>query len=83
MAALGAVEVRQIEFQLLRCVALGIARDEDHVQFVGVPSRCWWVDVTEADKDAELSFLRQEIYGGEIDLLARRIDAYDRFSERS
>ncbi len=47
-----------------------------------VPSRCWYIDVAEADKDAELLFLRQEIYGGEIDLLARRIDAYDRFSER-
>ncbi len=47
-----------------------------------VPSRCWYVDVAEADKDAELTFLRQEIYGGEIDLRVRRIDAYDRFSER-
>jgi len=47
-----------------------------------VPSRCWSVDVAETDKDAELLFLSQEIYGGEIDLLARRIDAYDRFSER-
>lgn len=48
-----------------------------------VPSRCWYVDVSDADKEAELSFLRQEIYGGEIDLRARRIDAHDRFSERS
>jgi len=47
-----------------------------------VPSRCWYADVAEADKDAELLFLHQEIYGGEIDLLVRRIDAYDRFSER-
>lgn len=47
-----------------------------------VPLRCWYVDVADADKDAELSFLRQEIYGGEIDLRARRIDAHDRFSER-
>jgi DNA polymerase-3 subunit epsilon len=47
-----------------------------------VPSRCWYVDVAEADKEPELVFLRQEIYGGEIDLLARRIDAHDRFSER-
>ncbi|GGL09795.1 hypothetical protein GCM10010983_03680 [Caulobacter rhizosphaerae] len=30
----------------------------------------------------ELLFLRQKICGGEIDLLARRIDAYGRFSER-
>jgi DNA polymerase-3 subunit epsilon len=47
-----------------------------------VPSRCWYVDVAEADKEAELHLLRTEIYGGEIDLLARRIDAHDRFSER-
>ena len=48
----------------------------------GVPTRCWYVDVTDADKEAELLFLQQEIYGGQIDLLARRIDAFDRFSER-
>jgi DNA polymerase-3 subunit epsilon len=47
-----------------------------------VPSRCWYVDVGEAEKDAELLFLRQEIYGGEVELLVRRIHAYDRFSER-
>lgn len=47
-----------------------------------VPSRCWYVDVIEADKEAELLFLRQEIYGGDVDLLVRKIDAYDRFSER-
>ncbi len=47
-----------------------------------VPSRCWYIDVTDAEKDAELTFLRQEIYAGEIDLRTRCIDAYDRFSER-
>jgi DNA polymerase-3 subunit epsilon len=47
-----------------------------------VPPRCWHVDVAEADKDAELLFLRQDIYGGEIEPLMRKIDAYDRFSER-
>jgi DNA polymerase-3 subunit epsilon len=47
-----------------------------------VPARCWYVDVADADKEAELKFLRQEIYGGQIDPLTRRIDAYDRFSER-
>lgn len=48
----------------------------------GVPPRCWYVDVGDADKEAELLFLRQEIYRGEIDPLTRRIDAHDRFSER-
>jgi DNA polymerase-3 subunit epsilon len=47
-----------------------------------MPARCWYVDVAEADKDAELLFLRQEIYGGDIDPLTRKIDAYDRFSDR-
>jgi DNA polymerase-3 subunit epsilon len=48
----------------------------------GVPPRTWFIDVADAHKDAEHLFLRQEIYGGEIDLLARMIDAFDRFSER-
>lgn len=47
-----------------------------------VPSRCWYVDVADADREGELTFLRQEIYGGQIDPLTRRIDAYHRFSER-
>lgn len=47
-----------------------------------MPARCWYVDVAEADRDAEVLFLRQEIYGGEFAPLARKIDAYDRFSER-
>ena len=47
----------------------------------GTP-RAWYVDVAEGDRDAEVSFLKAEIYRGEIDLLIRRIDAYDRFSER-
>jgi len=35
-----------------------------------------------AERDAELAFLQAEIYRGEIDLLVRRIDAHDRFSDR-
>lgn len=48
---------------------------------IGGP-RAWYVDVPEADRETELAFLQAEIYRGEIDLLTRRIDAYDRFSER-
>jgi DNA polymerase-3 subunit epsilon len=48
----------------------------------GVPSRAWYIDVSDARKDEELLFLKREIYRGEIDLLSRRIDAYDRFSDR-
>lgn len=47
-----------------------------------VPPRCWYVDVDDEGKDAELAFLRQDIYSGRGDPLVRRIDAYDRFSER-
>ena len=47
----------------------------------GAP-RAWYVDVAEADREAELAFLKAEIYRGEIELLVRRIDAHDRFSDR-
>jgi len=39
--------------------------------------------VDEADKDAEIAFLRAEIYRGEFDPLTRRITAFERFSERA
>jgi DNA polymerase-3 subunit epsilon len=48
---------------------------------IGGP-RAWYIDVPAEQKDAELAFLRAEIYQGEIELLVRRIDAYDRFSTR-
>jgi DNA polymerase-3 subunit epsilon len=44
--------------------------------------KAWYVDVREDQRDAELQFLKAEIYRGEIDLLVRRVDAYDRFSDR-
>ena len=44
--------------------------------------RAWYIDVPEAQREPELAFLKTEIYRGEIDLLVRRIDAYDRFSDR-
>jgi DNA polymerase-3 subunit epsilon len=47
----------------------------------GAP-KAWYIDVAETDREAELAFLKAEIYRGEIELLTRRIDAYDRFSER-
>jgi DNA polymerase-3 subunit epsilon len=48
----------------------------------GAP-KAWYIDVADAEREAELAFLRAEIYRGEIDLLVRRIDAHDRFSDRS
>lgn len=47
----------------------------------GAP-RAWYIDVDDAARAAEEDFLKSEIYRGEIDLLVRRIDAYDRFSDR-
>jgi DNA polymerase-3 subunit epsilon len=44
--------------------------------------KAWYVDVAEGQREAELEFLRREIYQREIDLIVRRIDAYDRFSDR-
>lgn len=46
-------------------------------------TKAWYVDVAEADLDAERGFLRREIYGrpaGPIEV--RRIDAIDRYSDR-
>jgi len=44
--------------------------------------KAWYIDVTDRAREAELAFLKTEIYRGEIELLVRRIDAYDRFSDR-
>ena len=44
--------------------------------------KAWWVDVLETAYAEELTFLRTEIYGREVDLPKRRITAFDRFSER-
>jgi DNA polymerase-3 subunit epsilon len=48
----------------------------------GAP-RAWYIDVDEADREAELAFLSAEIYGREIELLSRCIEAHDRFSDRA
>ncbi len=45
--------------------------------------RAWFIDVPEESRDAELSFLQDEIYRREVDIPMRRIDAYTRFSSRA
>ena len=45
--------------------------------------KAWYIDVAEADREAELDYLRQEIYGGEVHLAPRRITAFERFSDRA
>jgi DNA polymerase-3 subunit epsilon len=48
----------------------------------GTP-RAWYVDVADGQREAELEYLKNEIYHRDINLTARRIDAYNRFSERA
>lgn len=47
----------------------------------GAP-RAWYIDVDEVGREAELAFLREEIYQRDVAPLTRRIDAHDRFSDR-
>lgn len=44
--------------------------------------RAWFFDVNDEAKDAELTFLRDDIYRRPVEIIARKITAYDRFSER-
>jgi DNA polymerase-3 subunit epsilon len=44
--------------------------------------RAWYVDVDDESREAEFRFLQDEIYGRPVDINCRRIDAYDRFSNR-
>jgi len=48
----------------------------------GPSPRAWFIDVSDDQRDAEIGFLQAEIYGREIELLTRRITAYDRYSDR-
>jgi DNA polymerase III subunit epsilon len=44
--------------------------------------RSWYIDVEEANRDAELNYLRTEIYQRYVDLGCYEITALDRFSSR-
>jgi len=44
--------------------------------------RSWYVDVEDAEKEAEISYLAREIYRYEVDIRTVRVTAYDRFSSR-
>jgi len=44
--------------------------------------KAWFIDVTDDRREAELSFLRKELYQREINPLTRKIDAFSRFSDR-
>ncbi len=45
--------------------------------------KAWFIDVSDDDRQAELNFLQKEIYQRDIQLLTRRIDAFNRFSDRA
>lgn len=44
--------------------------------------RAWYIDVDDARREAEISFLKKEIYLRDVELLVHRMDAYNRFSDR-
>lgn len=44
--------------------------------------RAWYIDVADEQREAELAFLKKEIYQRDVDLKPSRITAYERFSER-
>lgn len=44
--------------------------------------KSWYVDVSDADKEAEIAYLTREIYQHEVELRAVRLTAYERFSSR-
>jgi len=48
----------------------------------GTQPRAWYIDVLDAQRQAEVHFLQKEVYKREVTPLMRRIDAYDRFSDR-
>lgn len=44
--------------------------------------RAWYIDVEDAQREAEMVYLRKEIYRRKVDLLVHRMDAYNRYSDR-
>ncbi len=45
--------------------------------------RAWYIDVSDERREDEIAFLHQEIYGREVEINQRKIDAFDRFSDRA
>jgi DNA polymerase III subunit epsilon len=44
--------------------------------------KAWYIDVPEESRENELQFLQKEIYQRNLEILTRRIDAFNRFSDR-
>jgi len=45
--------------------------------------RSWYIDVDEDEREAELDYLRREIYQRDVDILCRELTAKERFSNRA
>lgn len=45
--------------------------------------RAWYIDVSHEQRDSEIAFLHTEIYRYDAAVTTKRIDAYDRFSDRT
>ena len=45
--------------------------------------KAWFTDVADDAREAELTFLQNEIYQREVNILTRKIDAFVRFSDRT
>jgi DNA polymerase-3 subunit epsilon len=45
--------------------------------------RAWYIDVSEAEQEAECDFLQETIYSRDVELPKQRMTAYDRFSGRT
>jgi DNA polymerase-3 subunit epsilon len=45
--------------------------------------KSWFIDVEEGNRDAELSFLKKEIYQRQVDIECRAMTALERFSNRA
>jgi DNA polymerase-3 subunit epsilon len=45
--------------------------------------RAWYIDVIQEQRDSEIAFLHSEIYRYDAPVTTKRIDAYDRFSDRT
>jgi len=45
--------------------------------------RAWYIDIAEANREAELAWLAQDIYGHDPGLTPKRLTAFERFSDRA
>ena len=44
--------------------------------------RAWWIDLGEDALENKVAYLREHVFGHDLEPLQRRVSAYDRYSER-